>query len=128
MIHVLVIDDEPAVRMLLQRNLEFAGFEVETAEDGGQGLLAVRRGVMDVVVLDLMMPHVDGFQVLAELSAPGSTVTAPPVIILTALSDPSVKARCFEAGASSVMTKPFDPFALTAEITRLVGAEHQPQA
>ena len=127
MTRVLVIDDEPAVRLLLQRNLEFAGFEVETAEDGAQGLLAVRRGLVDVVVLDLMMPQVDGFEVLAELSAPGGAVP-PPVIILTALSDPSVKARCYEAGASSVMTKPFDPFALTAEITRLAAAEHQAHA
>ncbi len=127
MTRVLVIDDEPAVRLLLQRNLEFANFEVETAEDGARGLLAVRRGLVDVVVLDLMMPQVDGFEVLAELSAPGSAVP-PPVIILTALSDPSVKARCYEAGASSVMTKPFDPFALTAEITRLVGAPHQAHA
>jgi DNA-binding response OmpR family regulator len=126
MIRVLVIDDEPAVRLLLQRNLEFAGFEVETAEDGARGLVAFRQSAPDVVVLDLMMPHVDGFEVLRAIAAEG--VGVPPVIVLTALSDPSVKSRCYEGGAATVMTKPFDPSALAAEVARLAGADEQARA
>jgi CheY-like chemotaxis protein len=126
MIRVLVIDDEPAVRLLLQRNLEFAGFEVETAEDGARGLVALRHSAQDVVVLDLMMPHVDGFEVLRAIAADG--VGVPPVIVLTALSDPSVKTRCYEGGAATVMTKPFDPSALAAEVARLAGADEQARA
>ena len=124
MTRVLVIDDEPVVRTLLQRNLEFAGFDVLTAEDGSRGLATVRDEAPDVVVLDLMMPHIDGFEVLRQLQADGSP-GAPPVIVLTALSDPWVKIRCLEAGAAVVMMKPFDPSALTSEIARLAETERQ---
>jgi len=124
MTRVLVIDDEPVVRALLQKSLEFAGFEVLTAADGSRGLATVRGEAPDVVVLDLMMPHVDGFEVLRQLQTDGSA-DAPPVIVLTALSDPSVKVRCLEAGAAGVMTKPFDPSVLAAEIVRLAGTERQ---
>jgi DNA-binding response OmpR family regulator len=127
MIRVLVIDDEPAVRLLLQRNLEFAGFDVVTAEDGARGLIAVRETAPSVVVLDLMMPHVDGFEVLRELDADGPR-TMPPVIVLTALSEPSVKARCYEAGAATVMTKPFDPAALAAEVAWVAEVAQQARA
>ena len=126
MLRVLVIDDEPAVRFLLQKNLEFAGFDVMAAEDGASGLEMVREGRPDVVVLDLMMPHLDGFEVLRRLSADGDRAV-PPVLVLTALSEPTVKMRCYEFGAASVMTKPFDPSALAAEVARVAGAErHAP--
>jgi DNA-binding response OmpR family regulator len=127
MTRVLVIDDEPAVRFLLQRNLEFAGFEVVTAEDGAAGLDEVRGGAVQVVVLDLMMPNVDGFAVLADLMAQGWQGD-PPVIVLTALSDHSVKTRCYEAGAAVVMTKPFDPSQLAAEVARLAASRDQAHA
>jgi CheY-like chemotaxis protein len=126
MTRVLVIDDEPVVRTLLQKSLEFAGFEVLTAQDGSRGLATVHDEAPHVVVLDLMMPHIDGFEVLRQLHANGSA-GAPPVIVLTALSDPSVKSRCLEAGAAVVMTKPFDPSALTSEIARLAEAQRQPR-
>jgi DNA-binding response OmpR family regulator len=127
MTRVLVIDDEPVVRALLQKSLEFAGFEVLTAQDGSRGLATVNDQAPDVVVLDLMMPHIDGFEVLRQLHVDGSA-GAPPVIVLTALSDPSVKARCLEAGAAGIMTKPFDPSVLAAEVVRLAGTERQPRS
>jgi len=119
---VLVVDDDAAVRLLLQKNLEFAGFDVITAEDGVTGLAMVGERGPDVVVLDLMMPHLDGFEVLRQLSAAGRAV--PPVLVLTALSEAAVKERCYEAGAASVMTKPFDPSALAAEVTRVAARRH----
>ena len=124
MTRVLVIDDEPVVRALLQKSLEFAGFEVLTAADGSRGLATVRGEAPDVVVLDLMMPHIDGFEVLRQLQTDGSA-DAPPVIVLTALSDPSVKVRCLDAGAAGVMTKPCEPSVLAAEIVRLAGTERR---
>ena len=127
MIQVLVIDDEPAVRLLLQKNLEFAGFDVATAEDGATGLASVREGRPDVVVLDLMMPRLDGFEVLRQLSVDGES-TVPPVVVLTALSDAAVKERCYGLGAASVMTKPFDPSALATEVARVAATERPARA
>lgn len=119
MTRVLVIDDDPGVRLVLQKNLEHAGFEVLIAEDGPRGLEAARLRAPDIIVLDLMMPHVDGFEVLRDLRLHATTSTLP-VIVLTALTDPVVKERCRHAGADLVMTKPFEPGALASEITRIL--------
>ena len=127
MIRVLVIDDDPVVRLLLQRSLEFEGFDVVAAEDGSRGLLEVRDGSADVVVLDLMMPNVDGFEVLAQLGTIG-WIGVPPVVVLTALSDAAVGARCYELGAAVVMTKPFDPSTLATEVARLAATHDQARA
>jgi CheY-like chemotaxis protein len=119
MTRVLVIDDDPAVRLVLQRNLEHAGFEVRTAEDGSGGIAAARSGAPDIIVLDLLMPDGDGFHVLDQLGRDPATATLP-VIVLTAITEPGMKERCREAGAAHVMTKPFDPDALASEIQRIV--------
>jgi DNA-binding response OmpR family regulator len=119
MIRVLVIDDDPGIRLVLRKSLEFSGYEVVTAADGESGLNAVRAADPDVIVLDLMMPHTDGFDVLASLTPDGSRDAMPPVIVLTALSEASVKSRCYDAGATSVMTKPFDASALAIEVRRV---------
>ena len=115
MIRVLVIDDDPGIRVVLQRNLEHASFEVITAEDGPSGLTAARDQVPDVIVLDLLLPYADGFEVLRQLARDAAT-SALPVIVLTALTGPEVKDQCRKAGARYVMTKPFDPNALAAQI------------
>jgi two-component system, OmpR family, alkaline phosphatase synthesis response regulator PhoP len=119
MTRVLVIDDDPGVRVVLQRNLEHASFEVLTAEDGPTGLTAAREQAPDIVVLDLLLPYADGFEVLQKLANDASTA-ALPVIVLTALTGPEVKDKCREAGADHVMTKPFDPSALASEIHRIL--------
>jgi DNA-binding response OmpR family regulator len=116
---VLVIDDDPAVRLVLQRNLEHAGFDVMTAEEGLGGLAAALAEAPDVVVLDLMMPNVDGFVVLDALRRDPRT-SAMPVIVLTAVTAPGMKERCEEAGASLVMTKPFEPSKLAAGINAIL--------
>ena len=115
---VLVIDDDAGVRLILRKNLQHAGFDVETAEGAQEGLERARDWGPDVIVLDLMMPHIDGFEVLHRLSGEGGTVV--PVIVLTAMSGADVKERCLRAGARLVMTKPFEPHTLAAEIERLL--------
>jgi len=122
---VLVIDDDAGVRLILRKNLQHAGFEVETSEGAQQGLELSRDWRPDVIVLDLMMPHIDGFEVLDHLARDGQTVI--PVIVLTAMTAPDVKERCIRAGASLVMTKPFEPHTLASEIERLI-AHAQPLA
>jgi CheY-like chemotaxis protein len=84
----------------------------------------VRAVDPDVIVLDLMMPQADGFDVLRSVTADGSRGAKPPVIVLGALSEASVKSRCDDAGATSVMTKPFDASALAREIGRLAPLPH----
>ena len=115
---VLVIDDDAGVRLILRTNLQHAGFEVITAEDATHGLALSRGWRPDVIVLDLMMPHVDGFQMLDLLARDGGDVA--PVIVLTAMTAPDVKERCLMAGASLVISKPFEPHALALEIERIV--------
>jgi CheY-like chemotaxis protein len=115
MTRVLVIDDDDAVRWVLERNLEHAGFDVVTAEHGLEGVASVHEHAPDIVVLDLMMPVMDGFGVLAALQGDDRTARIP-VIVLTAVSAPDIRQRCGQAGARGVMTKPFEPSALAAEI------------
>lgn len=115
MTRVLVIDDDDAVRWVLQRNLEHAGFEVATAENGLEGLASIDDHPPDIVVLDLMMPVMDGFGVLEALQRNDRTPLIP-VVVLTAMAAPDMRERCERAGARRVMTKPFEPSALAAEI------------
>ncbi len=115
---VLVIDDDAGVRLILQRNLQHSGFEVIATEGALHGLELVRARKPDVVVLDLMLPQVDGFEVLGDLSRDSQTDV--PVIVLTALTAPEIKEQCLRAGASLVMTKPFEPRMLAFEIDRIL--------
>jgi CheY-like chemotaxis protein len=116
---ILVIDDDAAVRWVLQRNLEHAGFEVMTAENGFEGIGMVDQSPPDAVVLDLMMPVMDGFAVLRALRENLRTSNIP-VIVLTALATGDVAVRCQQAGAQRVVTKPFEPSILASEINALL--------
>jgi len=116
---ILVIDDDDAVRWVLQRNLEHAGFEVVTAENGLEAIAMVDQSPPDAIVLDLMMPVMDGFAVLRALRENRRTARIP-VLVLTAVTATDVHERCAEAGAERVMSKPFDPPTLAAEINVLL--------
>lgn len=118
---VLVIDDDAGVRLILQVNLQHAGYEVITAEGAPQGLELSRVWGPDVIVLDLMMPQVDGFEVLDHLAREGHA--AVPIVILTAMTASNVKERCIRAGARLVMTKPLEPHALASEIERILAQD-----
>lgn len=116
---VLVIDDEPDVRLLCRVNLRHAGFDVLEAAGGEQGIEIASEHELDAVVLDLMMPRVDGFEVLRLLRA-APCAAEVPVLVLTADSRVDGHRVCFELGADAVITKPFMPEALTESITRLI--------
>ncbi|MCB9763469.1 MAG: response regulator transcription factor [Alphaproteobacteria bacterium] len=109
---ILVIDDDARIRELLAEYLGGRGFDVETAPDGEAGLERLRAGGVDLVVLDVMMPGKDGFQVCRELRA-GSTL---PVIMLTARGDDFDRIVGLELGADDYLPKPFNPRELLARI------------
>lgn len=104
---VLIVDDEPDIRRFLALSLEMSGFEVTVAEDGIQADALVRETMPHLVVLDVMMPGVDGISVLRKLRSHPLT-QAIPVVMLTAKSSDEDTWAGWEAGANYYMTKPFD--------------------
>ena len=112
---VLVVDDDALTREILATILDLEEFDVDLAEDGEQALAAIASAVPDVVVLDVMMPGIDGFEVLRRLRADEATASLP-VILLTARDTADDRREGEEAGADAYLTKPFSPLALIATI------------
>ncbi len=109
---ILVIDDEPKIAELCRDYLAAAGYAVLTAGDGPQGLALARRERPDLVVLDLMLPGMDGLDVCRELRRDGNV----PVIMLTARVEETDKLIGLELGADDYLTKPFSPRELVARV------------
>jgi len=108
MARILVIDDEPAIADVLRMLLEFRGHEVFVANDGSRGFATAQRQAPEVIVLDLMMPVMDGFATLAALRSEERTATIP-VVILSALGSAEVKQRCSDMGVHAFLQKPYRP-------------------
>jgi DNA-binding response OmpR family regulator len=107
---VLVVDDEPDIVELIRVNVEVAGHRVATARDGAEALEAVRRERPDAILLDVMMPDVDGWAVLEELKAgTDHDLSAIPVFMVTARAESEQRLRGGVEGALRYITKPFDP-------------------
>ena len=117
MIHILLVEDEPQMRELLANNLRFEGFSVDAVGDGAEALERLRQGACDLVVLDLMLPQVDGFQVLHRLRQGGNGV---PVLMLTARGAEQDRVQGLGAGADDYMTKPFSTLELVARIRAIL--------
>ncbi len=115
---VLVIDDEGPIRLLCRVNLEAAGMVVHEAEDGATGVEAARREKPDVILLDVMMPGRDGWDVFGELLDDERTAKIP-VVFLTARAELRDQARGLELGGVDYVTKPFDPLELAPLIDDL---------
>jgi two-component system alkaline phosphatase synthesis response regulator PhoP len=105
---VLVVDDEAPIRLLCRVNLRLAGIEVLEAANGATGIDVARTERPDLILLDVMMPEVDGWEVIATL-ADDATTRDIPVVFLTARSERADQRRGLEAGAVGYVTKPFDP-------------------
>ena len=118
---VLVIDDEADVRMLCRVNLRHAGYDVLEADGGEQGIAMAIEQTPDAVIVDLMMPRVDGFQVLRNLRATPASAEVP-ILVLTADGRIDGHRTCYELGADAVVTKPFMPESLTEGVARLIAA------
>jgi DNA-binding response OmpR family regulator len=115
---VLVIDDEPDVLLLCRVNLEHAGHQVLVAADGEAGIALARTEHPDVIVLDIMLPQMDGYDVLEGLACHEETRDLP-VLLLSARARPEDKVRGLRAGAIRYVTKPFTPSSLTADVQLL---------
>jgi len=114
---VLVVDDDRNLRKIITTNLELAGFSVEAAADGPEALSLIEAMQPDIVLLDLMMPHMDGYEVAKRIrNHQNPSIANVPIIILTAKSETEDKLRGFEAGADDYITKPFGPQELLARV------------
>ncbi|MCH7573240.1 MAG: response regulator, partial [Planctomycetes bacterium] len=105
---ILVVDDIESTRDLLARRLGAAGHRVTQAEGGGTALQLLEAGDFDLVLLDLMMPDMNSFEVLARMKA-DDRLRDIPVIMISALDEMDSVVRCIEAGAEDYLPKPFDP-------------------
>ena len=113
MSRVLVVEDNADLAFGLRNNLEIEGYDVEVAMDGRAGLAAAQALRPDVIILDLMLPELDGFRVLRALrERPG----APPIVVLTALGEEADKVRALKMGADDYVTKPFGLLELLARV------------
>ena len=113
------MDDDAPVRMLCRIHLEEAGFRVVEAADGDEALETIRADRPDVVLLDIMMPRVSGWQVAADLLNDRST-DAIPIIFISALTRSRERLRAFKVGAVGYLAKPFDPTTLARTISQLL--------
>jgi DNA-binding response OmpR family regulator len=119
MTRVLVIDDEAPIRLLCRVNLEAAKMEVSEAEDGKSGLEEARAERPDLILLDVMMPGMDGWQVFEQLLQDESTAKIP-IVFLTARAELRDQARGLELGGIDYVTKPFNPLHLAPLIEDLL--------
>lgn len=114
---ILVVEDDPSVRDALARALGFEGYEVDTARDGGVALSMMREMAPDLVLLDVMMPYVDGIEVCRRIRAKGDRV---PILMLTAKAAVGDRVEGLDAGADDYVTKPFALDELLARIRALL--------
>lgn len=111
--HILLVDDEPRIRDFMTRALATAGYTVDAACSGQEGLRMALAGDYGLVILDLVMPDMDGRRVLAELQAQRRE---QPVLVLSCLADVTTKVDCLELGAQDYLTKPFSLAELLARV------------
>jgi DNA-binding response OmpR family regulator len=113
MAHILIVEDEPTLALGLEDDLKLEGYEVEVVRDGEMASRRARERSFDLIILDVMLPHKDGFEVCRELRRAGLRT---PVILLTARTQESDKVLGLELGADDYVTKPFSPRELRARV------------
>jgi DNA-binding response OmpR family regulator len=113
--HILVVDDNESNRDMLSRRLQHEGYHTCAAENGHDALALLKFHVVDLILLDVMMPEMDGYEVLSHLKA-DNTWRDIPVIMISALDEIESVVRCIERGAEDYLSKPFDPVLLRARI------------
>ena len=114
---VLVVDDDRPMRALCRASLEEAGFRVLEAADGEQALASVHDDQPDLILLDIMMPGISGWEVTSALLADRATDRIP-IIFMTARGELADRVRAFDLGAQDYVTKPFDPHALAKTVAK----------
>ena len=117
---ILAADDDPIIRRLLEVNLEMEGYDVVLAEDGAVAVDLAREHQPDVILLDVMMPNMDGVEACRQLKADDATSHVPVVFLSARARDADVTAGT-RAGAAAYITKPFDPIDLLDLLADLIG-------
>ena len=117
---VLVVDDDPVIQKLLEVNFEMEGYDVEVAGDGVEGLERARAVMPDIVLLDVMMPKMNGLEVAAALKGDAKT-RAIPIVMLSAKAQSADVHAGVEAGVDDYVTKPFDPLDLLERVAGILG-------
>ncbi len=117
---ILVIDDDPSILELVKVNLEMQGYRVLISEDGIKGMALNAQETPDLIVLDLMMPKLDGFSACQQIRADNKQNQGVPILMLTAMSRTDDKIAGFDAGADDYLTKPFEVGELIARVRALL--------
>lgn len=118
---VLIVEDDKVISDGLRQVLEGEGYEVACAFDGEDGLYMVKTEAPDLVILDIMMPNMNGFEVTTEVRRSGDSI---PILVLSARTESQDKVRGLDLGADDYMTKPFDLDELLARVRRLLKKQH----
>lgn len=119
---VLVVDDDPAIRAMVRKALERHGFFVDTASDGVEALTKLENGVYELLVLDLMMPRLDGFGVLDRLEESETAAERPPKVLIMTAGAPTILQKLPRERVAGILTKPFD-LSLLIESAKSLSAE-----
>jgi two-component system alkaline phosphatase synthesis response regulator PhoP/two-component system response regulator VicR len=121
---ILAVDDEKHILRLVQINLEKAGYDVVTASNGREAVEAVREHNPDLVVMDVMMPEMDGIEALKILKSDDAT-SSIPVVMLTAKAQDADVFQGWQSGADLYLTKPFNPMELLTFVKRILDAQSE---
>lgn len=124
MAKILIIEDEESILMALDDNLRLEGYDTESATDGDKGYSMAKEGNFDLIILDIMLPRMDGFEVCKQLRHDGIQI---PILMLTARSQEIDKVLGLELGADDYVTKPFSPRELLARVKALLRRSKQAQ-
>lgn len=116
-LRILVVDDEPPIRRFLRTSLSAQGYQVLEADDGEAALAVLRRNAIDLLILDLGLPGMDGFEVIKQLRDSGSAV---PIVVLSVRTDEAGKVRALDLGADDYVSKPFGMDELLARVRAAV--------
>ena len=116
---LLVVDDDPVIQKLLQVNFEMEGYQVVLAGDGIEAIEKAREVGPDLIVMDVMMPRMDGLEAAGQLKADAATASIPIIILSAKAQEVDVKAGR-ATGADEYMTKPFDPLELLERVAALI--------
>ena len=118
---ILVVDDEPAIVKVVSFRLKKAGYDVVSAGDGQEGLDLIAKIKPDLILLDLRLPVLDGFQVCQKVKADESLKSIPIIIFTASSTGENIDSRYKEVGADDYLIKPFEPEVLLEKIRKLIG-------
>lgn len=117
--NILIVDDSSTIRKLISFTLKFKGYNVITANDGTEALEKLKSGQIDLAILDLLMPKMDGFELITKMKG-NDVYKKIPIVVLTIAGEEENKEKALNLGADSFLAKPFQPPQLIAKVEEFV--------